>query len=651
MIAFQQPWYLLGLLGLAVPVLLHMINRELARPLEFSSIRFLRRTSLPRRERRRLRDLLLLLLRLLFFALLVLGFARPYWKADTALVDAGDVAPLDYYLVDASWSMGRPGIHEALDAAILEQVEQGGDTVLAASVYADKELAYLAPGAAGVTVRQMVDRQEVEMAAGRPDVALEAVLQRLQGYAGVVTLHVFSDFQETDWLRELPELPSDWQVVAHPVVGEPVANTSITGVRCFPVGNDLQRVQVWLRQSGPKRAIRLVLEDKDGSVIESRDIRLERDEDYQLFDVSAQEARACRVRIEGDGYEGDNEYVFWVPTSPQIKVLALLPNFDEPASANAFYFLQTALEVKSEVDWLSFDVEAFDRAFLDPDVLAKADMVIIPASAAYFKDYDWELVGEYAQGGGKLWFLPGDDFPKQFRALIDHGFLEGRFVGLVGQVNERQQPFHPELPKNGGLSEVFRGDAARDLLLSQIYQYVKLRGVPAEDVWMTQEDGDPLIITRAYGQGRVWINTFAMDTRWGDLPLRNAFLPLVRELVQQGYDAQSNYFSHALGETDASMLSLIPFKPNWIEEEGQYHVFNIASSEYAVACVDAQACLNALSGGPASGTAERIADGSGAQTKDLSWWYWLLLAAMACLVFETLLAARDGRGYRLTDAS
>jgi len=647
MIAFQQPWFLLGLAGLAVPVLLHLISRELARPLEFPSIRFLQKAQLPRRERRRLRDLLLLFLRMLLYALLVLSFARPFWKSDTEVAPLADSIPLDVYLVDSSWSMGRPGIQEAVRKEVLQSV--GGDETsnFAVSAFAKEEMEHLPAGSDEAALHEFLDRLDVSPTAGRPDRALEAAISRWSAYPGKVKLHVVSDFQDSDWLRELPELPDDWELEALQVEPDAVADTAIVGVRTFPVGSDIQRVQVWLRQTGEAQTLTLGLYDEQGSLLETREVAMEgNSEDYLLFDVAAAEPRACELRLKGDAYEGDNSWRFWVPTPPRIRVLALLPNFDEPASAQAFYFMQTALEVKSEVDWLGFEVEAFDRAFLDPDVLVRADVLVIPASSAYFNDADWDLIKQYIEEGGKVWFLPGDDFPRQFRALIQRELLDARFAGLVGNLNERQRPFHPELPEHSGLAEVFRGEAVRDLYLAQVYQYVRLQGVPEGDVWMSNEQGDPLIISRAVGHGRVWINTFALDTRWTDLPLRNAFLPLVREVVQEDFDAQAAFINYYLGEDGERMPALVPLKPDWIEEEGVYYSFNINPSEFATKSLDGQARLSALRSGMPSETAVNAslmsADASSARPE---WWVWLLLGALACFFMETLVAARGSRGY------
>src|SRR6476661_11267453 len=77
---FVAPLVLLGLGALAVPIFVHLIQRERKRVVEFPSLMFLRRIPYQSVRRRRIRDVLLLLLRLAALALIVLAFARPFFR-------------------------------------------------------------------------------------------------------------------------------------------------------------------------------------------------------------------------------------------------------------------------------------------------------------------------------------------------------------------------------------------------------------------------------------------------------------------------------------------------------------------------------------------------------------------------------------------
>ena len=81
---FVAPLVLLGLGALAMPVFMHLIQRERKRVVEFPSLMFLRRIPYQSVRRRRIRDWLLLPMRLAALALIVLAFARPFFRRDRA---------------------------------------------------------------------------------------------------------------------------------------------------------------------------------------------------------------------------------------------------------------------------------------------------------------------------------------------------------------------------------------------------------------------------------------------------------------------------------------------------------------------------------------------------------------------------------------
>src|SRR4249919_464469 len=82
--SFLAPFFLLGALGVALPILFHLIRRTSREKTPFSSLMFLLPTP-PRVTRRsRLENLWLLLLRCLVLCLLAFGFARPFFQRPIA---------------------------------------------------------------------------------------------------------------------------------------------------------------------------------------------------------------------------------------------------------------------------------------------------------------------------------------------------------------------------------------------------------------------------------------------------------------------------------------------------------------------------------------------------------------------------------------
>jgi hypothetical protein len=100
------PLILTGLAALAVPILIHLIQREKNRVVEFPSLMFLRRIPYQSVRRRRIRDWLLLFMRLTALAMIVLAFARPFFRRDSLAAATQQGAREVAILVDTSYSMG-----------------------------------------------------------------------------------------------------------------------------------------------------------------------------------------------------------------------------------------------------------------------------------------------------------------------------------------------------------------------------------------------------------------------------------------------------------------------------------------------------------------------------------------------------------------
>jgi hypothetical protein len=79
---FYRPEFLWGLLFLGAVILIHLLRRPRAHPLDFSTLRFFQPQAVKATRMRRLRKLLLLLARLAAAALLVMLFAQPFNKHD-----------------------------------------------------------------------------------------------------------------------------------------------------------------------------------------------------------------------------------------------------------------------------------------------------------------------------------------------------------------------------------------------------------------------------------------------------------------------------------------------------------------------------------------------------------------------------------------
>src|SRR6478609_3407331 len=116
--SFLTPLFLAGFGAIAIPILIHLIQRERKRVIQFPSLMFLQKIPYQSVRRRRIRHWLLLAMRCAAIALIVLAFARPFLpQGASAAALAGGTREV-VILLDRSASMGY-GDHwqKAKDAA------------------------------------------------------------------------------------------------------------------------------------------------------------------------------------------------------------------------------------------------------------------------------------------------------------------------------------------------------------------------------------------------------------------------------------------------------------------------------------------------------------------------------------------------------
>ncbi len=134
--AFLNPLFLFGLLAASIPLIIHLWSRRRAVTIDFSSLMFLMAAHRQNVRRVQLKNLLILLLRMLIVALLALALARPFLTFGLPI--AAIRAKTDVVIVlDNSYSMGYEGVDgvlfdkgKALGIDVLRSLQQGDSASL-----------------------------------------------------------------------------------------------------------------------------------------------------------------------------------------------------------------------------------------------------------------------------------------------------------------------------------------------------------------------------------------------------------------------------------------------------------------------------------------------------------------------------------------
>src|SRR3954469_3847294 len=120
--AFLAPLFFVALAGLAIPVLLHLTQREKKQVVRFPSLMFVRKIPYQSVRRRKIQHWLLLAVRLTALALIILAFTRPLVMRANTPVAPGTGAREVVLLLDTSYSMGYGDRWERARAAAHDQI-------------------------------------------------------------------------------------------------------------------------------------------------------------------------------------------------------------------------------------------------------------------------------------------------------------------------------------------------------------------------------------------------------------------------------------------------------------------------------------------------------------------------------------------------
>jgi hypothetical protein len=138
----------------------------------------------------------------------------------------------------------------------------------------------------------------------------------------------------------------------------------------------------------------------------------------------------------------------------------------------------------------------------------------------------------YVEAGHGLILMAGSEAGAWSR-LGDQGLLpatlvEKRFASAQG---DRFVPVTETMEEHPVFAP-FRGLEGDFLASVQFYGYWKAEPVESATVLARFAGGDPFLIEREVGQGRVFLLTTSLARTWTDFPLRSSFLPFCQSLVQ-----------------------------------------------------------------------------------------------------------------------
>ncbi len=682
------PLFLLGLAAIAVPVIIHMIQRERKEVLEFPSLMFVRKIPFHSFRRQRIRHWFLLLLRCAALALLMLAFARPFFRA-AALAAVTDGAREVVILLDRSYSMGYADRWDRAKDAATEAIDG-----LAAD---DRATLILFDSGAEAGPRSTTDRASLTGLVNNAELGAGVTrygpaLKLAEGIFEASDLPRLEAVLITDFQRVGVEsasgvrFPSGTVLTPIGVGGgdEAEANVSVAGVlfnREYFSGRERVVVAARLTNRGaaPVTGLDVALE-MDGREVETltADLPPNGSTTVDFAALTLGDApMAGAVRTVADALPPDDVFNFVVTPGQVVTVLVVGSG---RASADANLFLTRALGIGT--------APAFDVRTATNDGFGAADLegrqVVILNDAPAPSGQTGAALEAFVEGGGGLLVVAGErsawpaDGPDLLPGVVGSPADRDGRGGSIGFVDYSHPVF-----------EVFAAPRSGDVTTARFFRYRPVEPGPAAVVLARFDDGSPALSERRVGRGTVLLWASSIDSFWNDLAKKPVYLPFVHRITEYlgAYTPPTPWFSAgqvlnlaeqevALGAGGLAAAEYVVMSPSGsripvdvgeregfidLDEQGFYEVHdsnaaetdpltlavNVDLAESDLSAVDPEELSSALTGRAGGDRADAAAPAREVGAADLErrqaiWWY-LLVAAFLLLVAETVVSNRLSR--------
>jgi hypothetical protein len=574
---FVQFGMLGALAALAIPIIIHLMFRQRARPIDLGTLQFLQIVLRDNARRRRLKRWLLLALRLACLALIAFLFARPYMLATEPT--AGDRQVV--ILLDRSASMGLKGsarpIDQALGAAraILSRVAQ--TTQLEVAIFS-------------ATVRPMDHPTDLRDAALEPTAggtnygAAMAWARDLlvRSRKPIKELHILTDLQRSGLDRgESVSLPGDVEVHLEDFGRAFPKNVAVTGVTTTPPTTrpgETAVITVTVFNASPLPIAKCPVRIEVEAGAQKRELERTIDLDGLATSTVAFELKAMpeglwrghALASANDELPVDDRRIFGFSIAPPARVLILDGDPGKSPYDSETYFLQTALRLAPPTEHYAkspFDIRTVDVVGTTelPD-LGKTEAVVL-ANVGSLTASDARRLAEFVERGGGLVVFTGDRVvPDGARGLEAAGIGVGEVLGPASATElpwrlERWEAKHPVFKPFG---DPEHGDLRRPRFTS----ITRITPAPEARVLATFRGGEPALLERTKGRGKVLWFTSACDRAWGDWPRGRMYLPMLHQML-------SYVTGLAEGGRIRQEIAGDERQPGIVEADGLVHVVNI----------------------------------------------------------------------------
>ena len=567
---FLAPFFLLGGLALAAPILYHLVRRTTREKTRFSSLMFLLPSPPRISKRHRFEHIVLLILRCVALALLALGFARPFLRQTP--VDDPTAAPPKriVVLIDTSASMRRDGLWATALTRVDEVLRRAGPadqvalfpfgkqaTALVAFAdwnrtapgdrvaLASGRLATLAPTWAGthlgnalITAAEVLAEDEGKTAPGPRQIVL------------------VSDLQSGSRLDALQayEWPKGVELLIEPVTARNLTNAGVQLVADAPDSTRATDAPVRVRVTNSPDARREQFKvgwvrgvSAGGAAGEFVGAPLDAyvpPGQSRIFVVPVPKGAAGleQIALTGDDEPFDNVAYFIPPAQQQLTILWIGSEVAEDARQPLFFLRRALAETPRTAVRILAHAPA---APLQPEELAAARVIFVVEAVSAETAAALRV---QAEAGKTIVFAPKQGDAAAGATL---GALAGREPVRVGEVRPSSYAMFAEIDFQHPIFAPLADPRYSDFTKIHFWKFRRIdaASLPGARSVAKFDTGDPALLEVPIGKGRLYVLASGWHPADSQLAVSSKFVPLLWSVLESSGGVGSFATNYVAGES------------------------------------------------------------------------------------------------------
>jgi uncharacterized membrane protein len=575
---FLNPAILFGLLAASIPVIIHLFNLRKLKKIEFSTLTFLKELQKNKIRKIKLKQWILLALRVLIILFVVMAFARPALQSLQIGGTTSAAKTTAVFILDNTYSMSivdQKGSYYNQSKEIIKQVLsqlQEGDEVGLILVSKPKGENKLTSNLSEFV--KNIDQLDLSFASSDLNSAITKASQVISESKNFnKEIYVLSDFQKNKITKE--NLNNDLSELLNESIR--LYSFDLSDKDVFNLSVDKLKINNQIFEKDKPVSFSVTISNNSKQDVSSAVVSLFINDErasQKSFDVGAGQSAIAEIEaipktngfidvvaeIETDEIEQDNKRFASLFIPEKISVGLFAENQNDLTYVDLA--LQTAGQEKYQIERKSLNQ-------LTSQQLNKYQTIIISSNTIAS---GVDQVKMFLQNGGGVVLFPSSnqDAAKLNQLYSQLGLrISSSFVGKVSS-NDLKIKFDKTDFNHPVFQNIFQNDDKKKYESPELNAYYKLSSSGNQIISLV--DGSSFLSEYKIGKGKVFVFNSAPVLSWSDFPIKSIFAPLMNKSVAylSSKERDENIFLAGdevninLKNTNASQIKIL--RPDKTEE-------------------------------------------------------------------------------------